>query len=170
VRPAYLPSAGNRLEPGREESNRPKRGYVARGECRQSRSCYVMGCENDTCRAEHRRWVTRNRMTRMNLNSFKHGPVGYDCGCRCEECVPSRARRYKREKAAALARIEAERRSTAKPDPPPSDRGSALVVTFLLGVIVTALVGAFLLGEQRRCDSLREQGSALVERYCGEER
>jgi hypothetical protein len=60
--------------------------------------------------------------------------------------------------------------SFAKPDSRPSDRGSALVATFLLGVIVTALVGAFLLGEARRCESLREQDSALVERYCGEER
>lgn len=108
-----FPISGDRLEPGREELVRPKRGYVAQGECRQSRSCYVMGCENQICRAEQRRYVTRNRMVRMELKNFAHGPVGYDCGCRCEDCVPSRERRYRREKAAQLARIEAERKRAA---------------------------------------------------------
>lgn len=104
-----FPDDGDRIEPGREEVVRAKRGYVARGECHQSRSCYVMGCDSDVCRAEQRRYVTRNRMVRMNLGRFAHGPVGYDCGCRCDDCVPSRQRRYKREQAALLARLEAER-------------------------------------------------------------
>jgi hypothetical protein len=50
-----------------------------------------------------------------------------------------------------------------------TDAGSALLAAVLLGLLVAGLVGAFLLGEARRCDSLREQGSALVERYCGTE-
>jgi hypothetical protein len=50
------------------------------------------------------------------------------------------------------------------------DTGTALLGTLLLGLVLTSLLGlAFLAGEQRRCDSLREQGSALVERYCGTE-
>jgi hypothetical protein len=57
----------------------------------------------------------------------------------------------------------------AKPDPRSRDAGSALLATVLLGLLVTGLVGAFLAGEQRRCEALREQGSALVERYCGTE-
>jgi hypothetical protein len=55
------------------------------------------------------------------------------------------------------------------PTAPRPDAGSTLLASVLLGLLVAGLVGAFLLGEQRRCDSLREQGSALVERYCGTE-
>jgi hypothetical protein len=58
--------------------------------------------------------------------------------------------------------------AAVEPSPAP-DTGSALLATVLLGLLVAGLVGAFLLGEQRRCDALREQGSALVERYCGTE-
>jgi hypothetical protein len=60
-------------------------------------------------------------------------------------------------------------RPTDKPDSRP-DAGSALLAALLLGLVLTALLSlAFLAGEHRRCDALREQGSALVERYCGTE-
>ncbi len=50
------------------------------------------------------------------------------------------------------------------------DSGAALLPGLLLGLILTALLAlAFLAGESRRCEHLREQGSALVERYCGTE-
>lgn len=50
------------------------------------------------------------------------------------------------------------------------EAGSAAVSALCLGLVLSGLLTlAFLAGEQRRCDALREQGSALVERYCGTE-
>lgn len=93
---AYFPIDLPRLEPGREEIRpaRPKRGYVAKGECRDSRSCYLMGCESEGCLRHHTRYTKQNRALKLRLGIVKHGPVGYDCGCRCDECNPSRVLRY----------------------------------------------------------------------------
>ncbi len=79
------------------------RGWVARGECRQSRSCYVMGCRSDACRRASTRYVKASRIARMALG-VKHGPVGYDCGCRCETCSAARAAKYKAETLRQLRR------------------------------------------------------------------
>jgi hypothetical protein len=77
---------------------RPKRGYVARGECHGSRSCYVMGCENAVCRRASRIWVTRNRVQRAALGRLNHGSISaYDCGCRCDECRSRKSRQYRDE-------------------------------------------------------------------------
>lgn len=109
----HFPADGERLEPGREELRpaRPKRGYVAKGECHDKRSCYLMGCENLGCLAHHTRYVKQDRARRLELGVISHGPVGYDCGCRCDACEPARARKYKREALAEIARLTRGRAS-----------------------------------------------------------
>ena len=88
---------------------RPKRGYVAQGECRQKRSCYLMGCENQCCLDAHTRWVKQNRSVRLHLGLISHGPVGYDCGCRCDACHQGRSRKYRQEALAEIERMTSAR-------------------------------------------------------------
>jgi rRNA maturation protein Nop10 len=87
-----------------------------------------------------------------------------ECGCRSwtvEYPPPFSPERPKYQRR-SLVQMAAES--------PRPDAGSVLLVTLLLGLLVAGLLSlAFLAGEQRRCDALREQGSALVERYCGTE-
>lgn len=45
-------------------------------------------------------------------------------------------------------------------------RGETLAFGCAGLALASLLLLAFLAGEERRCQSLREQGSALVERYC----
>lgn len=81
------------------------RGYVARGECRASRSCYVMGCRNECCRREQLRYVTATRL----LQKSPHGTrARYDAGCRCEACKQIRALSYKREALQQVAQLAHE--------------------------------------------------------------
>jgi transglutaminase-like putative cysteine protease len=86
-----------------------------------------------------------------------------ECGCRSwtVEYPPLFSPERPKYQRRSLVQMAAES--------PRPDAGSVLLATVLLGLLVTGLVGAFLLGEQRRCESLRETGSALVERYCGTE-
>jgi hypothetical protein len=92
---------------------RKKRGYVARGECRASRSCYVMGCDSAACREESRRWVTRNRVERMASGRLSHGTISaYDCGCRCDKCRRASSRKYHAETLRMLAKMAQARRAS----------------------------------------------------------
>jgi hypothetical protein len=111
---------------------RKKRGYVARGECRASRSCYVMGCDNDVCRRASRLWVTRNRLQRAALGRVTHGTrSGYDTGCRCTGCRQARSDGYRTETLRMLAGHHVR----------PADAGSALVSLLLAVCIVGGLLG-----------------------------
>lgn len=86
------------------------RGYVARGICTCSRSCYLMGCRNEPCREEHRRYVTRTRQ----VTRTPHGRrARYDAGCRCALCSQARAAAYKAETLRALQRTAAALRKGA---------------------------------------------------------
>lgn len=77
------------------------RGYVARGICTNSRSCYLMGCRNDPCRDAHRRYVTRTRQ----VTRTPHGRrARYDAGCRCPLCRAARSAAYRAETLRTLQR------------------------------------------------------------------
>lgn len=45
-------------------------------------------------------------------------------------------------------------------------RGETLAIGCAGLALAAAMLAAFLAGEERRCQSLREQGSVLVQRYC----
>ncbi len=63
------------------------RGFVAHGECRQSRSCYVMGCRNAPCTEKNRRATALGRSRRLESKRLNHGTNGaYADGCRCQDC------------------------------------------------------------------------------------
>jgi hypothetical protein len=139
----------------------------------------------DALLALHRPWYeSRRRRYEHRVLVFPEDvPEGHVChigdldSCSAEEhyieaCVECRQTTEDGDPAFPLWPCPTARLAlAAKPDSPPSrDTGSALLATLLLGLLLTGLLSlAFLAGEQRRCESLREQGSALVERYCGTE-
>ena len=54
---------------------------------------YYDGCED--CRKYQRERVAANRAARLAAGRIQHGTgSAYDAGCRCDDCMEARRRRY----------------------------------------------------------------------------